>query len=126
MIFFKSLFLRLFYYFPGTVFAVASVATYREVDSDEVSKGLLIIEKKVLVNILIIKKKLVVNILIITFINHNYREVDSDDMSEPLLVVEEGGEVRDQDDQHCWHVDRHEVAEDRPLEHDLNLEEKIL
>ena len=52
-----------------------------------------------------------------------HREIDGDDVAEPLLVVEEGGEVGDQDDQHRWHVDRHEVAEDRPLEHDLNLAE---
>ena len=58
MIFFKSLFLRLFYYFPGTVFAAPSVATYREVDSDEVSKGLLIIEKKLVVNCDIIVGKM--------------------------------------------------------------------
>ena len=50
-----------------------------------------------------------------------HREIDGDDVAEPLLVVEEGGEVGDQDDQHRWHIDRHEVAEYRPLEHDLNL-----
>ena len=60
-----------------------------------------------------------VNKLLVT-----HREIDGDDVAEPLLVVEEGGEVGDQDDQHRWHVDRHEVAEDRPLEHDLDLGRK--
>ena len=55
-----------------------------------------------------------------------HSEIDGDDVAEPLLVVEEGGEVGDQDDQHRWHIDRHEVAEDRPLEHDLNLAERFL
>ena len=41
-------------------------------------------------------------------------------MSEPLLVVEEGGEVGDEDDEDGGHVDRHEVAEDVPLEDHLD------
>ena len=54
-----------------------------------------------------------------------YREVDSDDVSEPLLVIEEGGEVGDKDDEDGGHVDRHEVAEDVPLEDDLHLVKMI-
>ena len=45
---------------------------------------------------------------------YTHREVDSDDVTKPLLVVEEGCEVGDDDDQHGWDVDRHEVTEYAP------------
>ena len=44
MIYSKSLFL-LVYYLPVKVFSALSVATYREVDSDDVSEPLLVIEE---------------------------------------------------------------------------------
>ena len=41
-------------------------------------------------------------------------------MSEPLAVVEEGGEVADNHDEEGGHVDGHDLARERPTQHNMD------